>query len=276
MSGNRSQVWERPSAMTTPALPHPAPAPHAHRAARGRRAAVLGVLVAGLVAVGAACSSTATVASGPGSTAPSTPGTTPGSIVEVPGSTPTTGPTRTSQPPATTPPGSNPKTPTTAFVPSPPPVAAKTEDGAIYLALIRTSIDRTRRDPSGKAPYAEIVIVDHGVPDAGEGTSMGSTGSDGPPFSPALRADLEAGLGDLGPVHFAPSPKAVAVSSKPGEEHVLVIAGPIEKVAGDGTTVHVGLSKTCGPMCGSGGTDILQKRDGQWVVTGATGSGWIS
>ena len=243
---------------------HPAPEPHATRPRRGPRVAIVGVLVAGLLAAGAACSSTASVASGPGSTAPQGPGTTPGSIVETPGSTPET----------TTPKGTT--TPTTAFVPSPPPVVAKTEDGAVYLALIRTSIDRTRRDPAGKAPYADIVVVDHGVTDAGEGTSTGSTSSDGPPFSPAVRADLEAGLGDLGPVHFAPSAKAGAVSSKPGEERVLLIAGPIEKVGADGTTVHVGLSKTCGPLCGSGGTDILEKRDGRWVVTGATGSGWIS
>lgn len=251
-------------------------------------ALIASVAVGGLLAV-AGCSSTSSVASGPGSTT-IVPGTTPGPTV---GSSPGTiidGPTATSTtPPKSTPgttpgttprstPGTTPRTgpPTTRFVPSPPPVAAKTEDGAIYLALIRNALDRTRRDPSGPAPYAEIVIVDHGVPDAGEGTSTGSTRAAGPPFSEAVRADLVAGLGDLGPVHFASSPKAGAVTSKPGDEHVLVIAGPIERIGADGTTVHVGLSKTCGPMCGSGGTDVLQKQDGQWVVTGATGSGWIN
>ena len=239
-----------------------------------------GALVAGLLVGAVACSAQTAVSSGPGSTVSTTAAPVPGSIVEIPGSVPgsvvtTVMPGGTTQPPPTTTPGSNPKT-TTTFVASPPPVAAKTDEGAVYLALIRNSIDRTQRDPSGKTPYGEIVIVDHGVANAGEGSSTGVTSTDGPAFSEALRADLVAGLSDLGPVRFATSPRAGAVTSKPGDEHVLLIAGPIEKVGSDGTTVHVGLSKTCGPMCGSGGTEILERRDGRWVVTGATGGGWIS
>jgi len=253
----------------------------------GSRLALAGVLVGSLVAASAACRTTTAVSAAAGSTVATAPGTGlgtrpgtglgtgPGSIVAVPGPTPTTAKPTITRAPGTPPPASYPTT--TVFVASPPPVAATSDDGAIYLALIRTSIDRTTLDPkTTKKPYGGIVIVDHGVRSAGEATSMGSSGTDGPAFSAAVLADLRNGLSDLGPVSFAASPKAGSVASAPGDEHVLVIAGPIERVGTDGTTVHVGLSKTCGPMCGSGGTDILERRDGQWVVTGSTGSSWIS
>jgi hypothetical protein len=212
------------------------------------RALALGLAVGLALAVAVACSS-ATI------TTTSAPGSTPL------GSTPS----------GSTPSHSAPTDPTTAG-PAPALGDPMHEPGALYLAVLRSSLGRSASDPApgGPPPYARIVVIDHAMPDA---ASPDGTSGPGAPFGETTRHTIEAGLADLGPVEWAPPDHGLSVHSGSGREEVQVVLGPVTPA---GVQYHVGMSKTCGPMCGSGDTQVVEARGETWVVVGSTGPSWMS
>ena len=95
-------------------------------------------------------------------------------------------------------------------------------------------------------------------------------------FAPDEQASFVAGLADVAPVEFVDSYADLGNRILTGKERsVYVWVGPIDEGSG---TIEVPGSMTCGGLCGTGSTWVVEPDGDAWKVTGpAPGAGvWIS
>ena len=118
----------------------------------------------------------------------------------------------------------------------------------------------------GGEKFGDLWIVDQICPDAGEPVDhKGCT---------PMSSDLKAALLERFPAaRFTsdPQPMQDRLMEKGGA--TINWVGP---VAGSGDTVQVSSGYWCGGLCGSGGTRVVEFKNGEWKVTGSVGGTWIS
>lgn len=84
---------------------------------------------------------------------------------------------------------------------------------------------------------------------------------------PDVQQAVVTSLGDA--VRFADDPP---FPRDPGDSTIVVFG----ELVLTGDQAELGMEYGCGPLCGQGSTLLLDRSDGAWTVTGASGSGWIS
>jgi hypothetical protein len=118
----------------------------------------------------------------------------------------------------------------------------------------------------GGQEFGDMRIVDQVCADAGEPVDYKGCS----PMSAELKAAL---LERLPSARFISDP--LPLQERLMEKGGVTIhwVGPI---VGSGSKVEVGTGYWCGGLCGSGGTKVVEFRNGAWVVTGSVGGTWIS
>jgi hypothetical protein len=75
-------------------------------------------------------------------------------------------------------------------------------------------------------------------------------------------------------VRFVPATEPIyAEDASIRDGGAVIVLGPI---VGEGSSVRVGISFTCGARCAEGQTLVIEQSGEDWAVTDATGPGWIS
>lgn len=143
----------------------------------------------------------------------------------------------------------------------------------IYSLVIRRLVTVDHTFGSGASPFQRVWVVDAPVPGAG---SPGRKGERGERFDAALQAGLKRELADLPPLEFVPDADEVRQMGRDPEVKgggVIVTVGPIEE---HGDKIHVAHEIWCGGTCAEWFTYVIERRAGEWVVTGDTGVRAIS
>jgi len=138
-----------------------------------------------------------------------------------------------------------------------------------YEALIRNEV---RSEPG--ADWRTIFVL---VPIcANAGAPAEPKGCDDA-FSAEEQTALVQRLSDLGaPLTFVTKlDHRTSMRIMTGKERAIVLRlGPLAPQR-DGS-LHIPASYTCGGLCGSGSTHVLELQDGRWVVTGSAGGSWMA
>jgi hypothetical protein len=154
--------------------------------------------------------------------------------------------------------------------------ASETERAvAIYSAVVRQLVtkDHTfgRSDPGFKAVY----VLDGAVEGAEDPQKSPREGAPAEPFSEAIKAGLRAKLTDLPPITFVRRSRSVIEGrnggSSPGhvvDDGVLLTLGPI---VGGERRVEVGSNLWINGLAGLWTTYVVERRGGEWKLSGTTG-----
>lgn len=148
-------------------------------------------------------------------------------------------------------------------------------DGGETGAVVAAVVERVTRDNSmgGTVTYSTVRIVDR-FGSVGQYSDV-SYPADAPPIDPDTKAAISAALAPLVVEWVTERPSVIGTDGNPMDwvDPFVTIAVPTL----DGTTARVTTGITCGGLCGTGSTYVLEWSESTgWQVTGTDGPVWIS
>lgn len=163
----------------------------------------------------------------------------------------------------------------------PPPRPSDTPSGnkeqiEIYSTVIRRLVTKDHTFGGGPSPFKYVYVVNGAIRDAGDarGNHFGPAPQ---PFPSAVVDGIQQELVDLPPVEFVTAADDLR-RGKQGmggvkNDGVIISLGSIEH---EDDELHVGNGLWCGGTCGQWLTYVLEAKQGEWKVTGTTGTTAIS